>query len=98
MSKFGKGLIESANQAVAIAKGEMKPGRVFEGSSIDVAAIRKSMGLSQVGFAEKFNLSPATVRDWEQKRRQPDGPAENLLRVIASNPEAVEAALARKDR
>jgi putative transcriptional regulator len=96
MTKFGNELVQSAGEALAIAKGEMKPARVLEGSSIDVAAIRKAMNLSQDRFADRFNLSASTVRDWEQGRRKPDKIAENLLRVIRHAPETVERALARK--
>jgi putative transcriptional regulator len=93
MSKFGKELIESAREAVAIAKGEIKPARRFDLLPIDVSAIRKKHNLSQVKFAEKFGLSAATVRDWEQGRRNPDNTARTLLMVIDKRPEAVVAAL-----
>jgi putative transcriptional regulator len=93
MSKFGKELIESAREAVEIAKGEIKPARRFDLSPIDVSAIRKKHNLSQAKFAEKFGLSAATVRDWEQGRRNPDNTARTLLMVIDKRPEAVVAAL-----
>ena len=94
MSTFGKDLIESAREAVAIAKGQSKPARRFDIDPIDVSAIRKKLNLSQVKFAEKFGLSAATVRDWEQGRRNPDSTARTLLMVIDKRPEAVIAALA----
>jgi len=62
---------------------------------MDVAAIRKRLKLTQAGFAARFGLSVATVRDWEQGRRVPDRPARVLLAVIAQNPEAVEQAVER---
>jgi len=91
---FGKELVQSAEEALAIAKGEMQPGRVFEPASIDVAAIRKRQGLSQVAFAERFGLPPGTVRDWEQARRAPDRAAMVLLKVIDRDPETVAQAVA----
>lgn len=96
MSRLGEELIESAREALAIANGTMKPARVFEGDAVevDVAAIRKRLHLSQARFAERFGLSVATVRDWEQKRRRPDRIAANLLRVIDHAPKIVEEALA----
>lgn len=94
MSKFGEALVGSAREALAIAKGEANPARVFSPPAPDVAAIRKRLGLSQDRFARKFGLSPATVRDWEQGRRQPDAPARNFLRVIEYAPETVERAVA----
>ena len=59
----------------------------------DVAALRRALNLSQAAFAEIFQLSVATVRDWESRRRRPEGPARVLLRVIAREPEAVRRAL-----
>jgi putative transcriptional regulator len=96
MGKFGKELIESAIEAVAIASGKAKPARRFASKPVDVAAIRKRLALSQTQFARKFGLPVATVRDWEQGRRNPDSPARTLLKVIASRPESVIAALENK--
>jgi len=93
MSNFEKELLQSAKEALAIAKGEMDPPRVYVPPTIDVAAIRKKLGLSQARFAARFGLSAATVRDWEQKRRNPDQIARTLLTVIDRNHEAVERAL-----
>jgi putative transcriptional regulator len=93
MSKFGQDLIASVNEAIAIAKGEAKPARVFTPEEIDVAAIRKRLGLSQQKFAARFGLSQAMVRDWEQKRRNPDQAARTLLTLIARDPESVQRTL-----
>jgi putative transcriptional regulator len=93
MSSFGKELLASAHEAAAIARGEIKPARRYEIEVIDVAAIRKRLKLSQDKFAAKFGLSAATVRDWEQGRRNPDSTARILLKVIDKRPEAVVAAL-----
>ena len=84
-----------AEEALAIAQGKMEPARVIAAEEIDVAGIRKKMKLSQGKFAERFRLSAATVRDWEQKRRNPDRIALNLLRVIEEFPDVVARALAR---
>jgi putative transcriptional regulator len=50
--------------------------------------------LSQEAFALRYGFSAASVRDWEQRRRQPEAAARVLLLVIAHNPEAVSEALA----
>jgi putative transcriptional regulator len=93
MSNFGKELLDSAQDAVAISKGKVLPAKRLDLDLVDVALVRKRMKLSQVGFAKKFGLSAATVRDWEQGRRVPDSTARILLKVIAQRPEAVIAAL-----
>jgi putative transcriptional regulator len=62
----------------------------------DVKAIRAKFGLSQQRFAKTFALNLATLRDWEQQRRMPHGPARTLLQIIDREPEAVRRALAAK--
>ncbi len=74
MTKFGKDLIQSANEALAIAKGEAAPARTFPPAPIDVAAIRKGLGLSQQKFAARFGLSAALGRDWGKKGAIPIKP------------------------
>jgi putative transcriptional regulator len=94
VTRFGQTLFESAEEAFAIAKGEAAPARVFAPPTIDLAAIRKQLGLSQQKFAKRFGLSLAMVRDWERERRNPDQAARTLLTVIAREPEAVARAVA----
>lgn len=60
---------------------------------VDIAATRRRLGLSQTEFAAWFGISPGTLRNWEQGRRVPEGPARVLLRVIEREPEAVRRAL-----
>jgi len=93
MSEFGRRLIESAEEALAIAEGRAEPARVVVAETVNVTAIRKKLQLSQAEFARRFGLSVSTIRDWEQKRRRPDRIAANLLRVIDHAPETVEQAL-----
>jgi putative transcriptional regulator len=93
LSKFGTELLKSAREAVAIASGKAKSARKYRVASVDVAALRKKLGLSQTVFAERFGLSAATVRDWEQGRRFPDRTARTLLAVIAKTPGAVTSAV-----
>ena len=81
------------NEAIAIAKGEAEPPRMFVPPSVDVVAIRKRAKLSQRAFAERYGFSLAAVRDWEQRRRNPDPAARTLLLVIDREPQAVERAL-----
>jgi putative transcriptional regulator len=60
---------------------------------VDVGALRARLGLSQAGFARTFGLSLATLRNYEQGRTRPDGPAKVLLVVINKAPQAVMEAL-----
>jgi putative transcriptional regulator len=59
----------------------------------DALAVRRRLGLSQAAFAGMFGVSVWTLRNWEQGRRRPDGPARALLRVIDREPEAARRAL-----
>jgi putative transcriptional regulator len=56
--------------------------------------LRRRLGLSQVQFARRFGFTVDAVQQYEQGRRVPSGPASTLLRVIASDPDAVVRALA----
>lgn len=58
-----------------------------------VKTLRRALQLTQEEFAQRFGLSLATVRDWEQGRTQPDQAASTYLDVIARAPDAVIAAL-----
>ena len=82
-------LLESVKQGGAIMRGGMKPGRVFKFDQPDVQLIRKNYGLSQEKFAKLLGISVSTLRNWEQGRRKPEGPARILLRVAATHPEAI---------
>ena len=82
-------LLESVRQGGAILCGERKPSRVFEFFEPAVRAVRAHYGLSQEKFASLIGISVGTLRNWEQGRRRPEGPARVLLRVAAKYPEAV---------
>ena len=58
-----------------------------------VRALREKLNLTQEQFAARFHLPLGTVRDWEQGAHRPDKAAQVLLRVIASDPDAVARAL-----
>jgi putative transcriptional regulator len=61
--------------------------------SVDVRAVRGLTGLSQAKFAELLGIELATLRNWEQGRRDPAGPARALLRAIQKDPVGVIRAL-----
>ena len=62
---------------------------------VDVAKLRRRLGLSQSGFARAFGLDVTAIHAWEQGRRRPDRTARILLAVIANEPTAVRRALAK---
>ena len=82
-------LLESVKQGAAIMKGRMKPLRTFEFAESEVRKIREQYGLSQDKFATLMGISVGTLRNWEQGRRKPEGPARILLRVAAAHPDAL---------
>ena len=58
-------------------------------SGADVAALRRFIGLSQPQFAKAVGISVHTLRNWEQNRRRPEGPALALLRIAARHPRII---------
>ena len=87
-------LVTSVKQAGAIRRGQLKPARTTEFQPEDVCKIRARLKKSQQEFALMVGVSVATLQNWEQGRRRPNGPARALLRVAAKNPQAVAEALA----
>lgn len=55
-------------------------------SGEDIAALRSFIGLTQADFATAIGISVHTLRNWEQGRRRPEGPAIALLRIAARHP------------
>jgi DNA-binding transcriptional regulator YiaG len=58
-------------------------------SGEDIAALRRFVGLTQVQFALAMGISVHTLRNWEQSRRHPEGPAMALLRIAARHPRII---------
>ncbi len=52
----------------------------------DIAALRRFARLTQAQFARAMGISIHTLRNWEQDRRKPEGPAIALLRIAARHP------------
>lgn len=86
-------LVASVRQAGRIRRGTLRALRTTTFRPADVKAVRGKLGASQSEFALMIGVSVATLRNWEQGRRTPDGPALALLRVAAKNPQAVAEAL-----
>ena len=58
-------------------------------SGEDIVALRRFVGLTQDRFAKAMGISVHTLRNWEQGRRQPEGPAIALLRIAARHPRII---------
>ncbi len=95
MTKRTGSILEGLNDALAYMRGDTSRGKahVVEVPDVDVAKTRKSLKLSQPEFAKLFAVPLPTVRNWEQGRRRPEGPARVLLRVIEAEPQAVLRAI-----
>jgi putative transcriptional regulator len=84
------GLMSSVHQAKSfLHNGKAGNMRVHIPDEINVAAIRDRTGLSQAAFARQIGVSVATLRNWEQARRSPDGPARVLLAMLRTDPQIV---------
>lgn len=70
-----------------ISRGEISGGH-------DIAALRGFVGMTQEQFADALAISVHTLRNWEQGRRSPEGPALALLRIAARHPRVLRENLA----
>ncbi len=86
-------IVQSVKQAGRIRRGTMKSSRISTFNPADVRAIRKKLAKSQSEFALMIGVSIATLQNWEQGRRRPEGPAQALLKIASRNPNAVVEAL-----
>jgi putative transcriptional regulator len=87
-------LVESMEQHNEIIKGVRSPSRETRIDAVAVREIRALTGLSQPKFATILDVDVGTLRNWEQGRREPTGPAKALLRAIRKDPKNVMKALA----
>jgi putative transcriptional regulator len=94
MNKFFEDLMGSVQEMDEILRGERQPSRVFHVDPAAIKALRETTGLSQLKFALLLDVDVGTLRNWEQGRRSPTGPARALLRAIKKDPQHVLAALA----
>ncbi len=83
--RIAKGL----NEALAFARGELKPVKLHVPAELDVKAIRVKLNLPQDDFAAVFGFTVNQIRDWEQNRSRPIGGVRAYLMMIDSNPETV---------
>lgn len=93
MSAF-QSIKQGLTEAVAHAKGKQACVNEYRPYEVDVANLRKRLGLTQEQFAARFGFSVATLRHWERGDRTPHGPSQVLLNLIDREPKAVMRALA----
>jgi len=82
-------LAASVAESGAILRDERQPTRSFVIDGADVKRIRAAHQVSQTEFASLLGVSVKTLRNWEQGRRSPQGPARVLLQIAEKHPEAV---------
>lgn len=95
MSAAFDSIEKGLREALAHARGE--PGATVYEVAVgepDVRAIRIRLGLSQAMFARFIGVKKATLVNWEQRRRRPEGPARVLLALIEKDPTIVQRLLA----
>src|SRR5947209_10778678 len=75
--KASDSIMAGLQDALAYTKGDKTRGKAtaFDGGDLDVGKVRGKVGLSQDEFARAFGVSVGTLRNWEQNRVRPDGPA-----------------------
>lgn len=95
MSDAFRSIEQGLKEALAFARGDRSGAVVheIEVHTPDVPAIRARTGLSQAEFARSIGVKKATLLNWEQKRRVPDGPARVLLALIEKEPGIVQRVL-----
>lgn len=82
-------IAEGLKEAIAVARGEMEPARLFVPAEIDVRSIRAELRLSQEDFASSFGFTVHQIRQWEQGRTRPLGANRAFLLLIKSHPREI---------
>lgn len=82
-------LVASVKEGGQILRGEKQAARTFPYDRLDIKGIREKYNLTQEQFAAMLGISVRTLRNWEQGRRIPEGPAMVLLRVADLHPQAL---------
>lgn len=105
---FGERLIQAMGEVVDIERGHRKPAAVHryamtareveaepapELRAADVRKIRRDLDISQPVFAAALNVSPETVKAWEQGKAPPGGAAARLLQIVQLRPDVIRATI-----
>ena len=84
---IGQEILEGIREIKSFKKGEINLTTRTLNEPSPTKTIRKRLKLSQSSFASLMGVSPRTIQDWEQGRRNPQGPAKSLLRIAEQHPE-----------
>ena len=93
MSDYFKSIKSGAEEAAAWKNGANTGARVRRYTAIDVLKIRKQTKMTQKEFSESFSIPLSTLRQWEQGKRVPQGPAQALLKIIYHEADAALRAI-----
>lgn len=92
MSEYFESIRKGAKEALAWKQGKDTGARVRQYTALDVTEIRKKTKMTQEEFSQYFQIPLSTLRQWEQGKRLPQGPAQALLKIIAYDSDtAIEA-------
>ena len=84
---IGQEILDGIREMKSFKKGEIKLKTHTLSEPSQPKVIREKLKLSQSTFVSLMGVSPRTIQDWEQGRRQPQGPAKSLLRIAEQHPE-----------
>ena len=84
-------LVASVREMGTIQRGEIAAARVTELVTPNAREVRENLGFSQEEFARVLRVSVGTIRNWEQNRRQPSGPARVLLTIVQQHPDVLKS-------
>ncbi|MGO0306352.1 helix-turn-helix domain-containing protein [Endozoicomonas acroporae] len=87
---IGQEILDGLNEIKAFKAGKGKLKTTVLSEPSPAKEIREKLQLSQSAFASFMGVSVRTIQDWEQGRRNPQGPAKALLRVVEQHPEVFE--------
>ncbi len=85
MSKAGQALLDDV---LAIKAGAST--KIWTPEQLLVISVRKQLKKTQADFSRLLGIPVATIRDWEQGRKQPDSAAVTLVKVAQKHPEVLE--------
>jgi putative transcriptional regulator len=93
MGKFNSQKFDATTEQDIARHQAQDQAQAMQDAATFARQVRQRLGLTQVEFAQKINVSLDTIRNWEQGKRCPTGAAKALLKVLSMVPEIALAAL-----